>query len=971
MRATRRSFTTCTMSLVIGLLCLSHSSAQIKPESIAGIWLLDEGSGSIAKDSSGHAYDADLKGNPKWVAGKFGTALEFQGTNYLEIRNSARDLAFGGVAPFSITAWVKNQGGGTVLGKFNGGVIGAYILQISGSTLSFHREVAPWAYGGTKALPSSDWAHVAATYDGAVMKLYVDGQFDAQQDRGAQNTDTATPVCIGARLTSGAPSQFFLGALDEVALFNVALTEDQIKLAMKGLATTAAMYPNPEDGATDVPRDTSLGWTAPAKVATHSVYFGASREDVNAASVDAPRGVLVGKDQKETTYTPAGILTYGQTYFWRVDEVNGPPDLTVFRGRIWNFTVEPYGYPAKPVRATASSSQFGMGPEKTIDGSGMTGDLHGTEPTTMWLSTGATPNWIQYEFDQVYKLHELQVWNSNQLVEGFLGFGSKKVTVETSGDGTTWTPVADTPEFSRAPGAPGYAANTTVSLGGVNAKFVKLTISANWGGVAPPVGLAEVRFSHVPAEARAPQPAAGTKGVSIDSTLDWRSGRDVTSERVYFGTDQAAVTNGSVAAKTVSSHGFDPGALDFGTTYYWKVDEVGTATYPGALWSFTTQEYAAVENFESYTDKAGEEIFTAWVDGLTNSSGSLVGYMAAAGGTFGEIVITHGGKQSMPFEYNNVKTPYYSEAQRTFDMPQDWTVRGADTLSLWIKGNAARFVETAPGQYKVSSNSGDIWGTADNFRFVYKQFAGDGSISAKVVAVTGTTSNWAKAGVMIRRSLDQNSAYALMFPTPDGRRAFQNRPTVGGNAVSAHSNPNTITFPLWVKVERKGNLFTASYSTDGKTWTIQPDTENTGTDRSPNPQTITTGSTVYLGLAVASNNAGAAACIGEFSDVVTTGTVTGQWAVADIGPNSANDPAGLYVVVEDKAGKTKTVTHPDPAATTASTWTQWRITFSDLAGINLAAVKKLTIGAGDKANPKAGGAGMLYIDDIGFGRPAQ
>ena len=99
--------------------------------------------------------------------------------------------------------------------------------------------------------------------------------------------------------------------------------------------------------------------------------------------------------------------------------------------------------------------QAGMGPEKTIDGSGLTGDLHGTEPTTMWLSTGVQPNWIQYEFDKVYRLHQLWVWNSNQLIEGFLGFGAKKVTVETSTDGTTWTPVANVPEFARAPGAAG------------------------------------------------------------------------------------------------------------------------------------------------------------------------------------------------------------------------------------------------------------------------------------------------------------------------------------------------------------------------------------------------------------------------------------------------------------------------------------------------------------------------------------
>jgi hypothetical protein len=962
------------MSLVIGLLGLSPGSAQVNPDSIAGTWLLDEGSGTVAKDNSGHAYDADFKGKPAWVPGKFGGALEFQGDSYLEIRNSSANLAFGGAAPFSITAWVKNQGGGTILGKFNGGVIGAYILQISGSTLSFHREVAPWAFAGTKALPSDDFAHAAVTYDGAVMKIYVNGELDATQDRGAQNTDTATPVCIGARLTSGAPSQFFRGALDEVALFNVALTQDQIKEVMKGLASTEARYPTPEDRATDVPRDTRLGWTPPATAATHNVYFGTSQDDVKAAGTQDPRGVLVGKGQTETVYTPENILTYGQTYFWRVDEVNGPPDFTSFGGKVWSFTVEPYAYPVTGITATASSSEkSATDPAHTIDGSGLTGDLHGVDTTMMWLTATSDPGpaWIQYEFDNAYKLSELWVWNYNGEFEPVLGFGFKDVAIEHSLDGTTWT-LLNEMQFAKATALAGYAHNITVDMGGIVARYVRLTARSNWSTVGlKQCGLSEVRFFHVPAQARAPQPAFGAKGVGIDSSLDWRSGRNVTSEQVYFGTDQAAVADGTVAAQTVSRHGFDPGALDFGKTYYWKVDEVGAATYPGALWSFTTQEYATVEDFESYNDDldAKTTIFDTWIDGLTNGlSGSVVGYAQAP---FAERSIVHGGQQAMPLEYNNVKTPYYSETERTFDAPQDWTIRGANTLSLWIRGNPAKFVETAPGQYLVSSNSGDVWGNADNFQFVYKRLTGDGSISAQVVAITDTTTNWAKAGVMIRSSLDQNSTYAFMFPTPDGRRAFQNRPTTGGNAVSAHSNPGTITFPLWVKVERAGNRFTASYSTDGKVWTVQPDTENTGADRSTNPQGIAMASTVYLGLAVASNNAAAGACLGRFSDVVTTGTVAGQWTAADIGPNPANDPAGLYVVVEDRTGKTKTVTHPDPAATTVSTWTQWRIAFSDLAGVNVAAVKKLTIGVGDKTNPKAGAAGLLYIDDIGFGHPAD
>jgi hypothetical protein len=209
---------------------------------------------------------------------------------------------------------------------------------------------------------------------------------------------------------------------------------------------------------------------------------------------------------------------------------------------------------------------------------------------------------------------------------------------------------------------------------------------------------------------------------------------------------------------------------------------------------------------------------------------------------------------------------------------------------------------------------------------------------------------------MIRGSLDENSTYAFMFPTPDDRRAFQNRFTPGGTARSTHSNPGTITFPLWVKVERKGNQFTASYSTDGGQ-PVQPDTARARSDpvpeRSPKHR--------HIGMA-SSHNAAAASSSSQ-------GGATGAVASMDRGVSDRiQTAAGLYMVKRTRSVRRN---HPDPAATAVPTWTQWRIAFSDLAGINLAAVKKLTIGAGDKANPKAGAAGMLYIDDIGFGHPAQ
>jgi len=487
---------------------------------------------------------------------------------------------------------------------------------------------------------------------------------------------------------------FFTKVRDQAAANSMQIAE--VELLSDGSLPGSAGGPVPVDKATDVVRDSVLTWKAGDMAATHDVYFGTTLADVNTATRTNPMGILVSKDQTATTFDPPGSLAYGQTYYWRIDEVNAAPSNTIFKGDVWSFTAEPYGYPIKGVTATASSAQPSMGPEKTVDGSGLTGDQHGIEPTTMWLSGGVQPNWIQYQFDKVYKLNDLKVWNSNQLVESFLGFGAKTVKIEYSTDGATWTTLNNVPEFARAAGTAGYAAGTTVNLGGAMAKYVKLTITATWGGMAA-AGLSEVRFSYVPVQAFTPQPATAATGIAIDPTLSWRSGREAGSHKVFFGTDPNAVANGTVAAKTVADHAFTPGTLDLATTYYWKVDEVNAVTYPGDVWSFTTTAYGIVDDFESYND-SDVRIYDAWIDGLTDGkSGSQVGYDQAP---FAEKTIVHGGVQSMPLKYDNTAKSF-SEAVRTFNTAQNWTASGVKSLSLYFRGAAAN----TGGQLYLKINS--------------------------------------------------------------------------------------------------------------------------------------------------------------------------------------------------------------------------------------------------------------------------
>ncbi len=267
--------------------------------------------------------------------------------------------------------------------------------------------------------------------------------------------------------------------------------EQDLRILMESLMT-----PRPE--ASDVPCSVVLSWISPSFAQSCDVYFGTSHEAVKTASRTNPQGVLASQGQTATTYDPPGLLDFSKTYYWRVDFVISSPAPAIYQGPVLEFTTEAYARPIKSITATASSFQRNMEPAKTVDGSGLDkNDGHSTTSSDMWLSQGTQPNWIQYAFDQVHTLHELWVWNQNQAVEPFIGFGAKTVKIEYSTDGTTWTPLANVPEFARAPGKSDYVHNTTVPFGGVSAKYVKLTIEKGWGAT-PSVGLSEVRFFYIP-----------------------------------------------------------------------------------------------------------------------------------------------------------------------------------------------------------------------------------------------------------------------------------------------------------------------------------------------------------------------------------------------------------------------------------------------------------------------------------------
>lgn len=498
-------------------------------------------------------------------------------------------------------------------------------------------------------------------------------------------------------------------SFNEFRLWKGALTEEEReKLHDQGPDTidaSIASKPFPANRALDVSRDIDLTWAPGENATAHNVYLGTSFAEVGAAATNSPLAIAVGRDANSLD---PGRLVFGQTYYWRVDEVVGG---SVAKGNVWSFSVEPYSYPITGVVATASSAAANMGSQKTVDGSGLTpNDEHSTVSSDGWMTAkGDAAPWIQFAFDDVRKLDKALVWNSNQALESILGFGVKDATVEYSTDGEAWTQLGDF-ELAQATSSADYLANTTIDFGGAAVKFVKFTVKSNWGGVLPQYGLSEVRFYYVPIFAREPKPAAGATAVHPQVPFSWRAGREAASHKVFVSDDQQAVIDGAVAPATVSVPQYDA-SLMLDKTYFWKVVEVNNAEalseWAGPVWSFSTANFIAVDDFEAYTDKEGSRIYESWIDGFdVAANGSLVGYDIAP---FAEQTILHGGKQSMPLFYENKGGATYSEAKLTFPTAQDWTQHGIKTLVLFFRGqttNSPAPVYVKINDTKISYNNG-------------------------------------------------------------------------------------------------------------------------------------------------------------------------------------------------------------------------------------------------------------------------
>jgi hypothetical protein len=221
--------------------------AGIDPHTVAA-WTFDEEQGNFAEDVSGNGHDGELLDGAEWSKdGKFGGAIEFDGVESSVEIPYTEDLD---LEAFTIEAWVNCIPGAlqAVLHKQGANSDDRnYILNIRSEGFlrgSFSSGGTQYNFDGPTFLQPDEWYHVAATYDGKVGRIYVNGELDAETDLSVTpDTNDASLLLGKAGGTGGAR---FMGLMDEVRLSNIARTQEEIRgLMNKGLALVLAV--NAED----------------------------------------------------------------------------------------------------------------------------------------------------------------------------------------------------------------------------------------------------------------------------------------------------------------------------------------------------------------------------------------------------------------------------------------------------------------------------------------------------------------------------------------------------------------------------------------------------------------------------------------------------------------------------------------------------------------------------------------------------
>ncbi|MBC8471656.1 MAG: LamG domain-containing protein [Planctomycetes bacterium] len=644
-------------------------------------------------DASANPATVRVLGSLNLIDGKIGKGLEFDGNNAnrIEVTHAAK---LEGMSALSIAAWVlprniASHEGMSIISKRNayndGDVYNLFIWtgqlvngRINGNNTNIGLSMEP--------LEDNVWYHITLVFDGdgnagEKIKLYINGVLESSDDHPASAVGTGgAPVWFGELDANRGFA--WDGIMDEVRLYNHALSEVEILGAMEGKPWPYAFGPDPADGVLLSDTWVNTSWTPGALAVSHDVYIGDNFDAVN----EGVEGTFIGN--QATTFAVIGFpgfafpdgLVPGTTYYWRIDEVNDAEPNSPWKGDIWSFSIPP-------------KTAYFPSPADSVE----------TVDVDVKLS-----------------------WTG--------GFGSKLHTVYF---GDNFDDVSNA-TGGQAQGTTTYTPGTLKMAKTYYWRVDEFDIIETHKG--------DVWSFITEGAASSPSPAKGAVDVTQTPVLTWVPGVFADTHEVYFGTDASSLENkgsGILGSESYDTGNLEWNTTYYWRVD--EANNANTdSPWTGPLWSFTTANFLIIDDFESYNDLNEDEpgssrIYLAWVDGFDNPAvnGSVVGH---ANPPFAEQTIVNSGNQSMPFAYDNAVGK--SEATLTLSSNRDWTVNGVNTLTIWYRGASANAAEpmyvVLNGSAVVTNDNPDAAkaGSWTQWNIDLQAFADQGVNLANVTSIT-------------------------------------------------------------------------------------------------------------------------------------------------------------------------------------------------------------------------------------------
>jgi len=639
--------------LLLGLVLTSV--AQDTDPSLVGWWKFEEASGTLYDQSDNHNDSTSAQGVLYQQTGQSGYALGFDGIDdHIIVGTNGRPTD-----TFSFGGWFKTSSTHEIDPESTSGVGGVYNQRYAfdpqhggesngGAGLSLGTNGILVYEHGSNYMPATAVYRADIGNDwNHIMIVYNNKQPTIYLNGSAVHTGLTSP-----REVVNTPIQFggmvygyFEGLMDEIRIYNRALSAAEIK---KLAARPNAYSPIPDNGTLYEDTWVSMSWSPGGNAASHDVYFGDNFDQVNAGAESVFQG-----NQTSTFYVvgfpgfayPDGLVP-GTTYYWRVDEVNDTEPNSPWKGKVWSFSIPPKtAYFPEPADGAESED-----PNVKLSWTGGFGvKLHyvyfGENFDDVNNAAGGLPQGTTTYDPGPLKLGKTYYWRVDEF----------DIIDTYKGDAWSFT-----------------TEGAVVSL----------------------------------------KPSNGAVDVKQTQILGWLAGDLAASHQVYFGADKTVVRNADTGspeykgARDLGDESYDPGKLEWNTTYYWRIDEVNNANpdspWIGPVWSFTTANFLIVDDFEDY-DAGENQIWYTWKDGLGYGTPGTDGYYAGNGTgsavgdesttSYTEETIVHGGNQSMPVYYDN-SVLKYSEVEKTLTYPRDWTENGVSILTIWFRGNSDNAAET-------------------------------------------------------------------------------------------------------------------------------------------------------------------------------------------------------------------------------------------------------------------------------------